>query len=426
MTLLDKIQDRTASIVVIGLGYVGLPLAVEFATAGFTVIGYDTDEQRVWAVNGGVSHIQDVPSTIMTSLVESQKLVASSSSEVLDAADIVIICVPTPLNKTKGPDLRHIISATEAIEKNQHAEMLVILESTTYPGTTRELIGSKLGLAFELEKDVFIAFSPERVDPGNKTWTTKKTPKVVGALGAESLKLAVALYETAIDTVVPVNSAEAAEMAKILENTFRAVNIGLVNEIAIMCDKLKIDVWEVVRAASTKPFGFMPFYPGPGLGGHCIPVDPLYLSWKMRALNYHARFIDLADSVNSDRPAYIVQRVQHALNEQRKAVKGSSILVSGVAYKRDTADSRESPALDIIVGLQALGATVQFHDEFVQELKLDGLALRSVSDPKYEIYDAVVVVADHTNVAYTHMAKMAQLVVDTRNIVPRGPKVVTV
>jgi UDP-N-acetyl-D-glucosamine dehydrogenase len=415
--LLKRIQDKTAKVVVIGIGYVGLPLVVEFAKAGFHVTGYDKDREKVRLLGLGESYIGDIASSILKPLVDKGNLKASSDPDVLGSADCIVICVPTPLNKTKEPDMRFIASAADEIAAHQHPNMLIVLESTTYPGTTREMFAPRVTHGkYEVGKDVFLAFSPERVDPGNKKYFTRNTPKVMGGLDPASLKVAEALYANIIDTVVPVSSTDAAEMVKLLENTFRAVNIGLVNEVAIMCDKLGIDVWEVIRAAATKPFGFMPFFPGPGLGGHCIPIDPLYLSWKMRTLKYQARFIELADNVNSAMPDHVVHRVQHALNRAKKPVNGAKVLISGVAYKKDISDWRESPAFDVIVGLQRLGAEVAYHDRYVPEVEEHGIELKSVSgNVKYNEFDAVVIVTDHTDVDYTRLLREAQLVVDTRD-----------
>jgi UDP-N-acetyl-D-glucosamine dehydrogenase len=418
-----KIQERTAKVVVIGIGYVGLPLVVEFAKAGFFVTGYDKDREKVRLLSLGESYIGDIATSTLKPLVDAGNLKASTDPDVLGSADCIVVCVPTPLNKTKDPDMRFIASAADEIAAHQRAGMLVVLESTTYPGTTRELLAPKLSHGkFTLGEDVFLAFSPERVDPGNVKWFTKNTPKVLGGVNPPSLEVARALYATILDTVVPVSSADAAEMVKLLENTFRAVNIGLVNEVAIMCDKLGIDVWEVIRAAATKPFGFMPFFPGPGLGGHCIPIDPLYLSWKMRTLKYQARFIELADNVNSGMPDHVVHRVQQALNRAKKPVNGAKILVSGVAYKRDISDYRESPAFDVIVGLERLGAVVVYHDRFVPEVEEHGLKMKSVSgDVRYGDYDAVVIVTDHTGVDYARLLAESHLVVDTRDALRSVP-----
>jgi len=415
--LLQKIEDRSARVVVIGIGYVGLPLVVELARAGFRVTGYDKDPTKVRMLGLGESYIGDISSGDLKPLVDAGRLRASTDPEVLRAADAVIVCVPTPLNKTKDPDMRFIASASDEIAERQHPNMLIVLESTTYPGTTREVLVPKLCHGkYALGKDVFIAFSPERVDPGNARFRTRNTPKVIGGMTPACLEATRALYGTIIENLVPVSSTDAAEMVKLLENTFRAVNIGLVNEVALMSRRLGVDVWEVIRAAATKPFGFMPFYPGPGLGGHCIPIDPLYLSWRMRTLKYQARFIDLADTINSAMPGEVVALVQEALNGHRKSVSGSKILLSGIAYKKDVADYRESPAFDVIDGLHRLGAQVDYVDRRVPEVEEGGHTLKSVSTGvDYGRYDAVVIVTDHSDVDYPRMLREAKIVVDTRD-----------
>jgi UDP-N-acetyl-D-glucosamine dehydrogenase len=424
--LRSKIDRREATVVVIGIGYVGLPLVVEFARAGFSVIGYDKDREKVRLLSAGESYIGDIPSGTLRPLVESGKISASTDSSVLGRADAVIVCVPTPLNKTKEPDMRFIASASDDIAQHQHSGMLIVLESTTYPGTTTEVLVPKLTRGkFALGKDVFVCFSPERVDPGNKRWFTRNTPKVIGGATAECLSMGQALYGAALEALVPVSSTETAEMVKLLENTFRAVNIGLVNEVAIMSKKLGIDPWEVIRAAATKPFGFMPFFPGPGLGGHCIPIDPLYLSWRMRTLKYQARFIELADTINSAMPEHVVALVTEGLNKQRKSVNGSKLLIAGIAYKKDVSDYRESPAFDIIHSLQRLGADVSYADPHVPECSEHGVVLRSIgSRPRYEDFDAVVIVTDHSDFDYAAMANRARLIIDTRDAlraVPHDP-----
>ncbi|MBV6522954.1 MAG: UDP-N-acetyl-D-glucosamine 6-dehydrogenase [Gemmatimonadaceae bacterium] len=416
--LLKRIQDRTAVVGVVGLGYVGLPLAIEFARAGFTVIGYDVSEPIVAALMAGHSHIQDVPSGAVAAEVAAGRFVATTNESELRNCDTVSIAVPTPLSKTRDPDMSFVQSATEAIARNCHPGMLVVLESTTYPGTTREVMQPRIvekGLT--VGKDVFLAFSPERVDPGNPTWHTKNTPKVVGGLTPECTEVATALYSACIDVVVPVASAEAAELVKLLENTFRAVNIGLVNEMAIVCDKLGVNVWEVIDAAATKPFGFMKFTPGPGIGGHCIPLDPHYLAWKMRTLNYKTRFIDLASEINSEMPEFVVRKVARALNDERKATNGSRILVLGVAYKKDIDDMRESPALDVMRLLEQRGAIVSFHDPYIPSFREDGVIHTGVAltREQLESSDAVVIVTDHSGVDYQFVVDHATLVVDTRN-----------
>jgi UDP-N-acetyl-D-glucosamine dehydrogenase len=415
--LTKKIEDRSAKVVVIGVGYVGLPLVVEFAKAGFTVTGYDKDREKIRMLALGESYIGDIPTAELAPLVAAGKIKASTDPDVLGAADAIVVCVPTPLNKTKDPDMRFIASASDEIAARQHPGMLIVLESTTYPGTTREVMVPKLTHGkYELGKDVFVAFSPERVDPGNQKFHTRNTPKVIGGATPSCLSVAKALYGTVIDTLIPVSSTDAAEMVKLLENTFRAVNIGLVNEVALMSRRLGVDVWEVIRAAASKPFGFMPFFPGPGLGGHCIPIDPLYLSWRMRSLKYQARFIELADTINSSMPGEVVLLVQEALNRHKKAVNGAKILVAGVAYKRDVSDYRESPAFDVIHGLRTLGAELDYLDAHVPEVDEHGMEMRSVSSSvSFADYDAVVIVTDHTGVDYARMLREAPVLVDTRD-----------
>lgn len=417
--VLQRLKDRTAVIGVIGLGYVGLPLAVEFGKAGFRVIGYDVSERVVTLLMGGSSHIQDVPAADIAALVKSGLFVATTDEARLAETDAVSIAVPTPLSKTRDPDMSYVISAADAVTRQAHPGMLVVLESTTYPGTTREvLLPSLSDRGFTVGEDVFVAFSPERVDPGNPVYHTKNTPKVVGGITPACTELATALYASCIDTIVTVASPEAAELVKLLENTFRSVNIAMVNEMAIVCDKLGVDVWEVIDAAATKPFGFMKFTPGPGIGGHCIPLDPHYLAWKMRTLNYKTRFIDLASEINSQMPAYVVEKVAHALNAVRKPVNGSSILVLGVAYKRDIDDVRESPALDVIRLLEEDGATVSFHDPFIPSLREDGHVRHGteLTPAILAASDAVVVVTDHRSVDYQMVVDHASLVVDSRNV----------
>lgn len=415
--LLAKIEARTAEVVVIGTGYVGLPLIVELCNAGFSVTGYDKDPEKVRLLHLGESYIGDIPSSAIAPFVSSGKLRASTDPAVLGRADAIIVCVPTPLNKTKDPDMRYIATAVEEIAARQHPGMLIVLESTTYPGTSREVMVPAFTRGqYELGKDVFVAFSPERVDPGNERFGTRNTPKVIGGATPECLAVATALYGKIIEKLVPVSSTDAAEMVKLLENTFRAVNIGLVNEVALMSRRLGIDVWEVIRAAATKPFGFMPFFPGPGLGGHCIPIDPLYLSWRMRTLKYQARFIELADVINSGMPEYVVALVQEALNGAKKAPNGSKILLVGVAYKKNVADHRESPAFDVIHQLEELGATVDYLDPHVHEVSEGGITKRSVPlDAPYGAYDAVVIITDHAAVDYERLLRESQLVVDTRD-----------
>ncbi len=430
--LLARIDHRTAVVGVIGLGYVGLPLAVEFAKAGFPVIGYDVNAGVVEALMTGESHIQDVPSSEIAALVRSGRFVATTDDSALSAADAIAIAVPTPLVKTRDPDMQYVEAAARTIAANAHPGLLVVLESTTYPGTTRELLQPMLErLGYGVGVDVFLAFSPERVDPGNAVWQTKNTPKVIGGVTPACCDVACALYSKAIDTLVAVSSPEAAELAKLLENTFRSVNIGLANEMAIVCDKLGVDVWEVINAAATKPFGFMRFTPGPGIGGHCIPLDPHYLAWKMRTLNYKTRFIDLASEINSQMPAFVVEKVARALNDDEKAVKGSRILVVGVAYKADIDDLRESPALDVFRLLEERGALVEYHDPFVPIIREDGYVRRSVAlTPEVlEAADAVVIVTDHRVIDYQLLRDHAAIVVDSRNAmaatVPTNARVVS-
>jgi UDP-N-acetyl-D-glucosamine dehydrogenase len=420
-TLLAKLNDRTATVLVIGAGYVGLPLAVAFAQAGFRCIAFDKDPRKVAALNQGLSYVGDVPSSELAPLVGSGKLTATDDETAVEKADAVLICVPTPLNKTKMPDLQYVVEATQMIAAHQHADMLVVLESTTYPGTTSDVLVPRLaGERFVLGRDVFIAFSPERVDPANPRWHTRNTPKVIGGATPACQKAAIALYEKVIEQLVPVSSPDAAEMTKLLENTFRQVNIALANEFALMASRLGVDVWEVIDAAATKPFGFMPFYPGPGLGGHCIPIDPLYLSWRMRSFNYQARFIELADQVNSAMPHHVVVLVQQALNGVKRSVNGSRLLVVGVAYKRDVPDHRESPAFEIIAALEKLGADVDYLDPHVPLLDEAGLQHRSVPESvDYVAYDAVIIITDHSAIDYERMVRQSRLVVDTRNVLAR-------
>jgi UDP-N-acetyl-D-glucosamine dehydrogenase len=420
--LLGKIKDRSAVVGIVGLGYVGLPLAMEFAKAGFRVIGYDVSQCIVDALMGGTSHIQDVPSSDVAEQVRAGRFDATTVEARLAECDAVSIAVPTPLSKTRDPDMSYVQQATDAIARNCRPGMLVVLESTTYPGTTREVLQPRIEeKGLRVGKDVFLAFSPERVDPGNPKWHTKNTPKVVGGVTPECTEVATALYSMCIDHVVPVTSTESAELVKLLENTFRAVNIGLVNEMAIVCDKLGVDVWEVIDAAATKPFGFMKFTPGPGIGGHCIPLDPHYLAWKMRTLNYKTRFIDLASEINSEMPEYVVRKVARALNDDRKAVNGSRVLVLGVAYKKDIDDMRESPALDVMRLLEERGADVRYHDPFVPRFRENGHEFVGVSLTHEELAasDAVVIVTDHSGVDYQMVADHAALVVDTRNATAR-------
>ncbi len=417
--LLAKLENRSACIGVVGLGYVGLPLALEFAREGFHVIGYDVSEEVVAELMRGESHIQDVPSAAVAEAVRAGRLEATADVTRLRDMDAVSIAVPTPLAKTRDPDMTYVLAAADAIAAHCRPGMLIVLESTTYPGTTRDLMQPKLEAAgLTIGEDVFLAFSPERVDPGNAKWNIKNTPKVVGGITAACTEVASALYASCLDTIVPVSSTETAELVKLLENTFRSVNIGLVNEMQIVCEKLGVNVWEVIDAAATKPFGFMKFTPGPGIGGHCIPLDPHYLAWKMRTLNYKTRFIDLASEINSEMPALVVEKVAQALNDQRKAVKGSRILVLGVAYKKDIDDMRESPALDVIRLLEDWGADVVYHDPHIPSFREDGHERLGVelTDAELARTDAAVIITDHTGIDYQRIVDMAPLVVDTRNV----------
>ncbi len=428
--LLRKIETHTAAVAVVGLGYVGLPLAVAFAERGFPVVGVDVDQRKVDALNHGASYVLDIPSERLAALPVG-RFRATTDYAALAACDAVIICVPTPLNNTRDPDVRFVISAGESIAQHIHPGMLISLESTTYPGTTEELLLPLLtdgrrtpddarwrGRSLGVGEDFFLAFSPERIDPGNLQWRLENTPKVVGGVTPACREVAAALYGTIIERIVPVSSSQAAEMVKLLENTFRAVNIALVNEIAIMCEKLGIDAWEVIEAADTKPYGFMKFTPGPGVGGHCIPLDPFYLSWKMKTLNYNARFIQLAGEINSDMPRYWVEKAVDALNDAGKAMRGSRVLVLGVAYKRDIDDLRESPALDVIELLRAKGADVRYHDPFVPEVFHNGHALTSEPDLDAALAaaDCVLIVTDHSTYDWAAVFRKARLVVDTRHV----------
>ena len=421
--LLSKIIERRAVVGVIGLGYVGLPLAVEFGRAGFTVIGFEVDTSRIDTINKGESYIPDVPSQVVQQLVERGKLSATADFSKLADTDAVIVCVPTPLRKTKEPDISYILSAAEQVTRYLRSPQLVILESTTYPGTTDEVLLPMLTeKGLHLDTDFYLAFSPERVDPGNKQFQTHNIPKVVGGASSVSTEVAAALYQTIVERVHKVSSSRVAETAKLLENTFRSVNIGLVNELAQLCYHLGIDSWEVIGAAATKPFGFMAFYPGPGIGGHCIPLDPHYLSWKARLHGFEARFIGLAEEVNSHMPRHVVQLVQDGLNAQSKPLKGSRVLLLGVAYKRDINDCRESPAVGIVEQLQHKGANVSYHDPFVPEMKMDGeerLESAELTDEVLAGCDCVLIVTDHSGVDYARAVRLAPLIVDTRNITRR-------
>ena len=414
----EKIRKQKAKIAVIGLGYVGLPLALEFAKKGFSAIGVDLDVNKVNAINSGRSYILDIKEEEVKPLVKRGLLKATDDYSKLKDADAIIICVPTPLRKTKDPDMSFIVSASEAIAKNLRKGQVIVLESTTYPGTTEEVILPMLeATGLKVGKDFNLGFSPERIDPGNPTYMTHNIPKVVSGQTKACAENIILLYSQIVGKVMPVSSVKVAEMVKLLENTFRAVNIGLVNEIALMCDDLKIDVWEVIEAAKSKPFGFMPFYPGPGLGGHCIPIDPLYLSWKARVHGFEARFIDLASQINSDMPDYVADRVARALNRDGKAVNGSRILIIGISYKRDVTDTRESPAFEVFHKLKERGALIAYHDPFVPAVKLNGRTSRSVKLTSSAIKDkdCVLILTDHSNVDYQFIAENAKFIFDTRN-----------
>ena len=416
--LQQRLEKRTARLAVIGLGYVGLPLAVELAQAGFEVYGIDIDEKRVAQLNSGRSYIQDVPTADVRTLVRQKRFIATTDFSVLKKCDAVNICVPTPLSKQRDPDVSFIVAAATEVARFLHKGQLVILESTTYPGTTDELVLPMLAESgLVVGKDFFLAFSPERVDPGNAQFNTRNIPKVVGGVTETCTNAAVQLYRQRLDNVVPVTSTQVAEMVKLLENTFRSVNIGLVNELALMCARLKIDVWEVIRAAATKPFGFMPFYPGPGLGGHCIPIDPFYLSWKARASGFEARFIELAGHVNGHMPDHVVDLVGESLNAQGKSVRGSKVLVLGVAYKADIDDVRESPSLDIMEKLRERGAKIEFTDPYVPSIKFAGSVMKSVpfTPTQLKRFDCVVIATAHKNIDYGVVLRWSKGIVDTRN-----------
>ncbi len=428
-TILERIRNHKARVGVIGLGYVGLPLAVEFANHGFDVTGFDVDADKNAQINAGKSYIPDVPEAELAAGVKGGTLRATADMSALGAMDVIDICVPTPLRKTKDPDLSYVVRAVEGVAATLKRGQLIILESTTYPGTTDEVVQPMLeARGLKADVDFFLAFSPERVDPGNQTYTTKNIPKIVGGVGPASTEAAAALYGTIVGTVVRVSSTRVAEMVKLLENTFRAVNIGLVNEIALMCHKMDIGVWEVIDAAKTKPFGFMPFYPGPGLGGHCIPIDPFYLSWKARQNGFECRFIELAGQVNGAMPEYVVQRIADALNSVKKSINGSRVHLFGVAYKRDVSDMRESPALDILELLTKRGASVTYTDPFVPSLAHTGHMLDSMpfDTALASPFDCAVVATDHTGFDYRRIAKLP-LVVDTRNALKAfaGPAIFT-
>jgi UDP-N-acetyl-D-glucosamine dehydrogenase len=414
--LREKIVNRQARVGIVGLGYVGLPLAVEFARAGFAVTGIDVSEEKTCRVNAGDSYVGDVPSGVLSPLAQSGKLRATTDFSAVRELDTINICVPTPLRKTKDPDMSYIVSACQEIVKHFHKGMLLILESTTYPGTTDELLLPMLSESgLQVGRDFFLCFSPERVDPGNPKYQTVNIPKVVGGVTPECTEIGRLFYAQSLETVVPVSSTRVAEMVKLLENTFRMINIGLVNEIALMCDRIEVNVWEVIEAAATKPFGFMPFYPGPGLGGHCIPIDPFYLSWKTKQAGIEARFIELAGYINGQMPHFVSDKVQNALNDAGKPVKGSRIHVMGVAYKRDIDDLRESPALDVMLLLRRRGAILSYSDPHVPGLHIDSIDLESQPEESAAAADCVVIITDHSAFDYPALVKRAALIVDSRN-----------
>jgi UDP-N-acetyl-D-glucosamine dehydrogenase len=418
MSLLERIQKKDCKVGIIGLGYVGLPLAVELAAAGFHVVGFDVDTWKVCELNAGRSYIPDVPAADLIRVVASGHFAATTDMSALAEMDCIDIAVPTPLRKTKDPDMSYVVQAVEAVKQHLHKGQLVSLESTTYPGTTDELVKPMLEeIGLKAGRDFYLAFSPERVDPANPQYLTKDIPKVVGGIDKASTELACALYGAVVTKTVPVSSTVVAEMAKLLENTFRSVNIGMVNELALMCHRMGIDVWEVIDAAATKPFGFMPFYPGPGLGGHCIPIDPFYLSWKARQSGFEARFIELAGQVNGSMPEWVVTRVADALNTVKKAVNGSCVHVYGVAYKKNVGDMRESPALDVIEHLLRRGATVTYSDPYVPSFKTDGHTFSAVSPAEALAAkpDCVVITTDHDVFDYKELVQKAALIMDTRN-----------
>jgi len=426
--LLQKIEDKTVQVGVIGMGYVGLPLAVEIASSGIKVLGIEVVESKVKQINEGSSYIPDVSPSAVSRQVQSGRFRAVNDFKVLSSLDAIIICVPTPLGKTKDPDLSMVVAAVERIAEHLRRNQLIVLESTTYPGTTEELMLPKFEESgLKVGKDFFLAFSPERVDPGNSVYNTRNTPKVIGGVTSNCLEVASKLYQHFIDNIVPVSSSRSAEMVKLLENTFRSVNIGLVNEVALMCDRLGVDVWEVIDAAASKPFGFMPFQPGPGLGGHCIPIDPLYLSWKLKTLNYRARFIELASEINADMPHHVVNKINDALNDFSKSVKNSRILIIGVSYKKDIDDLRESPALDVIQLLQNRGAKVMYHHPHVPKLRLDSTTLISINlDQGLHDADCAVIVTNHSSLDYQKVVDASKVVLDTRNATKgiKSPKII--
>lgn len=414
LLLEKKILQHKAKIAIIGLGYVGLPLAVEFGKAGFDVTGIEIDKEKVKMINQGEHYIQDVKDSELKELVKNNRMRATSNFSVLKEIDAVAICVPTPLRKTRDPDISYILAAVEEIAKYLHKGQLIVLESTTYPGTTREIILPKLASKkFIVGKDFYLAFSPERTDPGNREYTLKNTPKIVSGITMKCIRIASLLYKQIVERVVTVSTTETAEIVKLLENTFRIVNVGLVNEVALICDRLKLDTWEVIDAASTKPFGFMPFYPGPGLGGHCIPVDPHYLSWKLKALNFYARFIELAGEINSKMPEFLVGKIDAALNERKKSIKGSKIIILGIAYKSNVSDARESPSLEVMRLLKERGGKVVYNDPYVPQV--EGLKSIRLTKSSLRNADCIVITTAHSDYDYKQIVEYARLIIDSRN-----------
>ncbi len=420
MELIKKIQTRDAKIGVIGLGYVGLPLAIEFVQAGFKVLGIDIDKNKIELINNGENYIKDIDDDILKNAIEDNSLKATDDFSLVKDMDSISICVPTPLNKQKDPDISFIVAVMDKIKEYLHKDMALILESTTYPGSTKELILPYINdHGFEIGGDFFLCFSPERIDPGNKHFKTSNTPKVIGGITNNCTKTGVSLYQCIVNKVVDVSSTETAEMVKLLENTFRAINIGLANEIAIMCEKLGVNVWEVIDAAATKPFGYMKFSPGPGLGGHCIPIDPHYLSWKLKTLDYEARFIQLAGEINTNMPNHVLNLISTHLNNMEKSLNGSKILIIGVAYKKDINDTRESPALDIIQLLITSGTVIDYYDTYVPNLQFSNISIESLTsleEKNLNTYDACVIVTDHSNIDYETIYNHCELIIDTRNV----------
>ena len=422
MSLYNKIKNKEARIGVIGLGYVGLPLAVEFAKTGFNVTGIEVDNKKIAAINNGDNYISDIDDSLFLDLVNKKRLQATNDTSIIAKLDAISICVPTPLSKVNEPDVSYIIDAVNAIKTYLHKDLLIILESTTYPGTTREVILSTMeesGLI--VGEDYFLCFSPERIDPGNKNYTISNTPKIIGGITAECTAAGNLLYNQIVKDVVSVSTPETAEMVKLLENTFRSINIGLANEVAIMCEKLGIDVWEVIEAANTKPYGFMKFTPGPGLGGHCIPIDPLYLSWKMKNLNYNPKFIDLASKINSSMPEYVIETLREALETNQKKLENSKILLVGMAYKKDIDDIRESPSLDILFLLNKHKSKVEYFDPYISNFvfnKREFTSVNGINSNILEKFDAVIILTDHSNIDYELIKNHSSLIVDTRNVYP--------